>query len=609
MSDQPQTVGARTAGPPTAEPRAAALLAAAAEPMPEVPLVVLKSGGVVLIYGCDEHAIEAGKLLEEYLDVTVLIAPPAAGIPQRRNQFPEAGFPEAGFPVARGAIRSAKGHFGAFDITVDDFALPEPSSDGTLSFGASRDGARSRCDIILDLSGKIALFTAGDLRDGYLRAHPGDHVGMLDAVLKARDLIGTFEKPRYITFTEQLCAHSRSQKTGCTRCLDLCPAGAIAPAGDHVVIDPNICAGCGQCASHCPTGAASYTVPPSDALMRKLRTLLLSFAGAGGEQAIVLVHDEAHGAPLIDAVGRSAEGLPAQVLPFAVNETTQVGLEAIAAAFIFGASAVRFLLRSRARHDVSGLTRTLELAEPILAGLGFGSGRVAAIETDDPDTLGSILRAIPEMESAPRPASFLPMGGDKQGVLRFVLRELHRVAPAPVDLLALPEGAPFGSVDIDVAGCTLCLACVSACPTGALADNADQPMLRFTEVACIQCGLCKATCPEKVITLKPQLDFRTETTSARILKAEQPFCCIRCGKPFGVRSTIERVTAKLAGKHWMYKDSSKRLDLIKMCDDCRVAFVTEENFDPYGPPRAPVRTTDDYLRERAEGRKSAEDEA
>jgi ferredoxin len=582
-----------------AGPRMAALLAAAAEPMPEVPLVVLKSAGVVLIYGCDEHAIEAGHLLEEYLDVTVLMTPPAAVIPQRRSDF----------PVASGAIRLAKGHLGAFEITVDDFAQPEPSSGGALSFGPSRDGARSHCDIILDLSGKTALFSAGDLRDGYLRAHPGDHVGMLDAVLKARDLIGTFEKPRYITFTEQLCAHSRSQITGCTRCLDVCPAGAITPAGDHVVIDPNICAGCGQCASACPTGAASYTVPPSDALMRKLRTLLLAYARAGGEHATVLVHDELHGAPLIDALARFGEGVPAEVLPFAVNEVTQVGLEAIAAAFIFGASAVRFLMRGRARHDVSGLTRTLALAEPILAGLGFGTGRVAAIETDDPDTLGSTLRAIPEMESAPRPASFLPMGGDKQGVLRLVLRELHRVAPAPVDVVALPQQAPFGSVDIDVAGCTLCLACVSACPTGALTDNAEQPMLRFTEVTCIQCGLCKATCPEKVITLKPQLDFRTATTSARILKAEQPFCCIRCGKPFGVRSTIERVTAKLAGKHWMYKDSHKRLDLIKMCDDCRVASVSEENFDPYGPPRTPVRTTDDYLRERDERGKSAEDEA
>jgi ferredoxin len=169
-----------------------------------------------------------------------------------------------------------------------------------------------------------------------------------------------------------------------------------------------------------------------------------------------------------------------------------------------------------------------------------------------------------------------------------------------MDVVSLPAHAPFGSVEIDAVGCTLCLACVSACPTGALADNPETPMLRFTEVACIQCGLCKATCPEKVITLKPQLDFRAATQSPRMLKAEAPFCCIRCGKPFGVRSTIERVTAKLAGKHWMYKDAPKRLDLIKMCDECRIAAITDENFDPYAPPRPALRTTDDYLRERGE---------
>ena len=129
-------------------------------------------------------------------------------------------------------------------------------------------------------------------------------------------------------------------------------------------------------------------------------------------------------------------------------------------------------------------------------------------------------------------------------------------------------------------------------------------MLRFAEDACVQCGLCKATCPEKVITLRPQLDFRAARTPARVLKEEQPFCCIRCGKPFGVKSTIERVAAKLEGKHWMYKDTPRRLEVIKMCDDCRVAVVSEQDFDPYGsPPRAPPRTTDDYLRERQEAKR------
>jgi len=428
-------------------------------------------------------------------------------------------------------------------------------------------------------------------------------------VFKARDLVGSFDKPRYVAFTEDLCAHSRSQITGCTRCLDLCPTGAITPAGDHVVIDAHICAGCGQCAAVCPTGAAAYALPPADALLRKLRALLTAYRNAEGAQpAIVLVHDEAHGAPLIDALARFGDGLPANVLPITVNEVTQVGLEAIAAAFAYGAAAMRLLLRAKPRHDMAGLTRTLALAEPILAGLGFGAGRAATIETDDPDWLAEALRAIGSPAAAPHPASFLPVG-PKRDVLRLALRELQRAAPVPVDVVALPAGAPFGAVDINVEGCTLCLACVAACPTGALSDNPERPMLRFAEDACVQCGLCKATCPEKVITLRPQLDFRAATARARVLKEEEPFHCIRCNKPFGVKSTIERVVAKLEGKHWMFQNSAQRLDVIKMCEDCRVVAITEKQFDPYGaPPRPKARTTEDYLREREEQERASKTE-
>ena len=189
------------------------------------------------------------------------------------------------FPVVKGTIRSAKGHFGAFELTVDDYAAPAPSSRGALTFGPARNGAVSRCDLVLDLSGGAPLFPAHDLRDGYLRADPGDPAAVLRAVLKARDLVGSFDKPRYITFTEDLCAHSRSKIVGCRRCLDLCPTGAIAPAGDHVAIDPNICAGCGQCAAVCPTGAASYALPPADTLLRKLRAMLTAYREAGGADA------------------------------------------------------------------------------------------------------------------------------------------------------------------------------------------------------------------------------------------------------------------------------------------------------------------------------------
>ena len=573
-----------------AGPKIAALLAAAAEPVPPVSFVSFASEGVILIYGRDAQAIEAGNLLKDHLDATVLIEPPADVPPPRVTEF----------PVVKGRIRAGKGHLGAFELTIDDYAQPAPSSRGALAFGTSRDGAISRCDLVLDLSGRAPLFTASDLRDGYLRADPGDGAAVLRAVLKARDLVGSFDKPRYVAFTAELCAHSRSNIVGCTRCLDLCPTGAIAPAGDHVAVDAPICAGCGQCAAACPTGAASYALPSADVLLRKLRALLTTYQEAGGQRPVVLVHDDAHGMPLIDALARYGDGLPANVLPLAVNEVTQVGLEAIAAAFAYGASAMRLLLRQKPRHDTTGLTRTLALADPILAGLGFGPGRVASIETDDPDALGETLRAIDAGEPAPRPASFVPAGA-KRDVMRLALRELQRAAPTPVDLIPLPAGAPFGAVNVNSEGCTLCLACVSACPTGALRDNPERPMLRFVEDACVQCGLCKATCPEKVITLTPQLDFRAATADARVLKQEEPFLCIRCGKPFGVKSTIERVTAKLEGKHWMFQNAAQRLDVIRMCEDCRVIAITEQELNPYaGPPRPKPRTTEDYLRERAE---------
>src|SRR5262249_20364353 len=160
--------------------------------------------------------------------------------------------------------------------------------------------------------------------------------------------------------------------------------------------------------------------------------------------------------------------------------------------------------------------------------------------TDDPFALGDTLRAIAPAEPAPRPAAFQPIG-PKRDVMRLALRELHHAAPAPVDVVALSAGAPFGAIPVNVGGCTLCLARASACPTGALLDDPDRPMLRSVEEACVQCGLCAATCPEKVITLKPQLDFRAATATARVLKEEEPFRCIRCDKPFGVKSTIERV--------------------------------------------------------------------
>lgn len=572
-----------------AGPKMAALLAAASEVAPSFPFVSLSSKGVILIYGRDEVAVEAGRLLADHLDVTVMITKPAQITPPATTSF----------PIVQGTIRNAKGHLGAFELEIDNYAEPCPSSRGALVFEAPRNGLTSRCDLVLDLSGGVPLFSAHDLRDGYLRADPRDRAAMLSAVLRARDLVGNFDKPKYVNFTPDLCVHSRSKLIGCHRCLDLCPTGAIMPDGDHVRINAEVCAGCGQCAAACPTGAATYAVPPPDSLLHKLRAMLLTYREAGGADGILLFHDGQHGSELIEALARHGDGLPANVLPFVVNEVTQVGLEAIVASFAYGTANVRFLLRAKPLHDLTGLSKTITMANAIVSGLGFFDQRVSTVEADDPDVLGEVLRAIEPAPAVERPATFRTVG-KRRDLLRFALQELHRVAPAPTDVIAMPEGAPLGAISVNVDGCTLCLSCVSACPTGALRDDPERPVLKFVEDACVQCGLCQSTCPEKVITLKPQINFGAARTAAQIIKEEEPALCIRCNQPFGVKSTIERIAAKLEGRHWMYPAGDKRLDVVRMCADCRVIAMSEQEFDPFAgvPERASPRTTDDYLRER-----------
>jgi ferredoxin len=258
---------------------------------------------------------------------------------------------------------------------------------------------------------------------------------------------------------------------------------------------------------------------------------------------------------------------------------------------------------------MGGLAGQIGLAESVLGGLGYGSGRVHVIDDLDPDAVEAALYGLARPPVAIDAGSFLPMGGKRSRAF-LALRHLHEKAPEPVDALALAPGAPFGRVKVDTEGCTLCLACVSACPTAALLDDENRPWLGFKEDACVQCGLCRNTCPEQVITLEPRLNFTNDAMTAVTLNEDEPFECIRCGKPFGVRKSIERIAGQLAGKHSMFLDSAQS-DRIKMCEDCRVSVQFERTDNPFsGGPRRAIRTTDDDLRERdiEEARQRVRDE-
>ena len=116
---------------------------------------------------------------------------------------------------------------------------------------------------------------------GYLCADPfSDNLHAIKAELV--DLVGTFEKPKYFDFNASACAHGRSGKPGCTRCIDACPAEAISSLIDKIEVDPYRCQGGGVCAMVCPSSAITYAYPKPKDLLTHVRTLILTYINEGG---------------------------------------------------------------------------------------------------------------------------------------------------------------------------------------------------------------------------------------------------------------------------------------------------------------------------------------
>lgn len=555
-----------------AGPKMAALAAESQLPAPETPAMDVTSAGTCLIAGPGEVVEPVARQLAGALAVTVLITDEAE-MPLSRD-----------FDAIRGRLVRVTGALGGFEVRIDAFRQIEPGGRGPFRLTPPRDGARSSCDIVLDLTGEAPKVTAPEKREGYLRADPRDSRAVGAAALEAVQLVGTFEKPLYVRLEESLCAHSRAGQTGCSRCLDACPTGAITVAGDHVAIDPMICAGCGSCTALCPSMAVSYEAPPLADLLRRIEVLAQTFRAAGGASPQLLVHD-AHGAEMIRLAARFGRGLPAAVIPLELPVVSGFGHAEMLAALAHGFASVQVLVSpSTERH---ALTQELALAEAIA-----GPGRVALIDESDPDALAEQLYRADPPPALARPV--LPMGGRRQ-VARLAAAALNPGAEAP---LPLPAGAPYGAVAVDAGACTLCLSCVSLCPSGALVDNPEKPQLRFQEDACLQCGICASACPEKAITLVPCLDLGDAALGQVVLHEEEPFACIECGKPFGVKSTVERIMDKLAGTHPMFA-TSEQAKMIQMCDDCRVGAQFRRGDDPFALGERPrPRTTEDYYSKR-----------
>ncbi|WP_025916250.1 4Fe-4S binding protein [Herminiimonas sp. CN] len=591
----------------TALPKMAALLAAAALPDPEpVPIVDFDSAGHALIIGPADQVLPWVRRLGDQVDVSVLLTSGS------QNQM----LGERSFPSFSGKQIAISGWLGAFQVRWQQDnpidleacvrcnacieACPEGAIDlsyqidpnlcrshgdcvkacgsiGAIDFArgdikAANDRS-GEFDLIFDLS-RTPLLCVHQLPQGYFAPGP-DVARQFEDALKLTQMIGQFEKPKFVTYKEKLCAHSRNEKIGCNACIDICSAEAISHHGNRVRVDPNLCAGCGACSTVCPSGALAYAYPRTPDMGLRIKTLLTTYAKAGGRQAGLLFHSQGQGTTLVEQTGRLAKagwrGMPARIIPLELHHTAAAGIDVWLAAFAYGAADVSVLVTGEeAPQYLEALQQQMELAQTILSGLGYAGIHVQLIRARTAAELDAAVNALTPAQ-APQSCATFNLAADKRTALEFALAHLHRHAPARVEQIALPAGALYGAVAVDKDACTLCMSCVGACPESALTDNPSLPQLRFIEKNCVQCGLCEKTCPESAITLSPRLLFTDAARQAVVLNEAQPYHCIRCNTPFGTLQMIDNMLAKLSA-HGAFAGN---LDRIRMCSDCRVIDMME----------------------------------
>ena len=452
-------------------------------------------------------------------------------------------------------IAAVKGYLGRFTATAH-------GKDGVVEMGPFSPNHDGFFDLVLDLSSPPLLEMSVKPLGYYA---PGTGPLAIDAAIaELATFTGSFRKPRFYHFNMELCTHSVQGVAGCTRCMNVCPTGAISSSGDAILIDGNLCQGCATCMLACPTGAITYATPSFGDIHERLATVLGEMAGADRDSRRLLIHEDTD-----QSVNEYLDSTDKPLVRFALPTIAAAGMDIWLAALVQGATQVIVKLPADLPESTRReLKAQVGVAQALLEASGDLAERIIVMEGTQPIAPVTVRDGI-----AAQSLPVMSGGVTKRSILTAALDRLKTSTGAPKTAsVDLPGNAPFGAVEVNRRSCTLCMACAYLCPTGALVSEKTGPRLDFIESRCVQCRLCEHACPEKSITLRQRLLLDADARqTARTLNKDLPHRCPECAAPFIGRALLNK-TLKIMRDQELLDD--EELNRLRLCPSCRAQNVS-----------------------------------